>query len=74
MQTAPNSKLKIALIYGGKSAESEVSVHSAENIGLSADKNKYEVFPIFIDRAGRWILQNRAGETDPEAVLIIPCA
>lgn len=52
------SKQKVAVIYGGKSTEHEVSVHSAKDVCdiLSA---KYEVLKIFIDKQGLWYLQEQ---------------
>src|SRR3989344_8493579 len=49
-------KLKIGVLFGGKSAEHEVSLQSARNIINSLDKDKYEVIPIGIDKVGRWHL------------------
>ena len=51
-------KLKIGVLFGGKSAEHEVSLRSAENILNGLDKNKYEVVLIGIDKTGKWILGN----------------
>ena len=49
-------KLKIGVLFGGKSAEHEVSLQSARNVINSLDKNKYEVIPIGIDKRGKWLL------------------
>ena len=49
-------KLKIGVLFGGKSAEHEVSLQSARNVINSLDKNKYEVIPIGIDKNGKWLL------------------
>jgi D-alanine-D-alanine ligase len=50
-------KLNIALFYGGKSVEHEVSICSAVNVFDSLDKKKYNVFTIFIARNGKWYLR-----------------
>jgi D-alanine-D-alanine ligase len=47
-------KITVAVVMGGKSAEHEVSLQSAKNIIAALDKNKYDVIPIGIDRAGLW--------------------
>src|SRR5579859_1925526 len=47
-------KLKVAILFGGKSAEHEVSVQSAKNIYHSLNKNKYDVEVIGIDKKGLW--------------------
>lgn len=53
------SKIKVGIIYGGKSAEHEVSLQSAENIIKAIDKEKYDVTPILIDKDGRWSLDEK---------------
>ncbi len=47
-------KIRVALLFGGKSAEHEVSIQSAKNVYRSLDKNKYEVVLIGIDKKGIW--------------------
>ncbi|MDW7680701.1 MAG: hypothetical protein SCK70_09065, partial [bacterium] len=51
-------KIKVGLLFGGKSAEHEVSVQSAKNIYTAIDKNKYDVILIGIDKQGRWQLED----------------
>jgi D-alanine-D-alanine ligase len=51
-----SNKIKIALLYGGRSVEHGVSINSARNIFEFIDKNKYEVFPIGISKQGQWFL------------------
>lgn len=46
-------KLRIALLYGGRSGEHEVSIRSARSI-YETLKKKHSVFPIFIDKNGFW--------------------
>ncbi len=50
-----SKKLRIALLFGGRSAEHEVSIQSARNIARAMDKNKHEVVLVGIDKTGRWI-------------------
>ncbi len=50
-------KLNVAVIFGGKSAEHEVSLQSAKNIIEAMDKNKYNPILIGIDKQGKWILR-----------------
>lgn len=49
-------KIRVGIIFGGKSAEHEVSLQSAKNIVDAIDKDKYEVVLIGIDKAGKWHL------------------
>jgi D-alanine-D-alanine ligase len=53
-------KLRVALLFGGKSAEHEISLVSARNIVEAMDKTKYDVVAIGIDKQGRWHLDERA--------------
>ncbi|OGG52626.1 D-alanine--D-alanine ligase A [Candidatus Kaiserbacteria bacterium RIFCSPHIGHO2_02_FULL_55_25] len=48
-------KIRVAILFGGKSAEHEVSVKSAKNVADAMDKTKYDVSLIGIDRAGHWL-------------------
>ena len=48
------TKLKIALLYGGRSVEHGVSINSARNIFEYIDKEKYEVIPFGISQQGKW--------------------
>jgi len=47
-------KLRVAVVYGGRSGEHEVSIRSARSIMAAMDRTKYEVLEFFITRAGRW--------------------
>ncbi|HRF48947.1 MAG TPA: D-alanine--D-alanine ligase family protein [Anaerolineales bacterium] len=49
------SKIRVGLIFGGRSAEHEVSLMSARSVLAAIDKNKYDVTLIGITRAGRWL-------------------
>ena len=51
-------KLKIVVLFGGKSAEHEVSLNSAKNVIDALDKSKYEVTPIKINKDGIFDLLN----------------
>lgn len=59
-------KIRVGVLFGGKSAEHEVSLQSARNIIDAIDKTKYEVVPIGIDKLGRWFL-NDAEHLLPES-------
>jgi D-alanine-D-alanine ligase len=53
-------KLRVGVIYGGRSGEHEVSVSSAASIFKHIDRAKYEPIPIRIEKDGRWTLADRA--------------
>ena len=45
---------KIGVIFGGMSTENEVSVQSAKSVLNNLDKQKYEIYSIFISKEGKW--------------------
>jgi D-alanine-D-alanine ligase len=49
-------KLRVALLFGGRSAEHDVSLMSAGNVFRALDPARYEVVPIAVARGGAWIL------------------
>ncbi len=53
-------KIRIGVLFGGKSAEHEISLLSARNVVESLDKEKYEVTLIGIDKDGHWCLCDEA--------------
>jgi D-alanine-D-alanine ligase len=53
-------KLRVAILFGGKSAEHEISLISARNIVAAMDKKKYEIVSIGIDKQGRWFFDEGA--------------
>ena len=53
-------KIRVAIIFGGKSAEHEISIISAKNVIDAIDKDKYETIPIGIDKDGSWYLNEQS--------------
>ncbi|MGA2133866.1 MAG: D-alanine--D-alanine ligase family protein [Bryobacteraceae bacterium] len=47
-------KIRVAVIYGGRSGEHEISIRSAKSILAGLDRERYEVSEFFIDKAGKW--------------------
>lgn len=47
-------KIRVAVIFGGRSAEHEVSIVSAQSVVAALDKKKYEVIQIGINKQGKW--------------------
>lgn len=56
-----SKKLRVAILFGGKSAEHEVSCRSAKNVFESIDRNKYEPMLIEINQDGQWLGPVRTG-------------
>src|SRR3989344_3416853 len=53
-------KIRVCVLFGGKSGEHEVSLQSAKSIYEALDKEIYEVFLVGIDKEGRWLLGDAA--------------
>jgi D-alanine-D-alanine ligase len=53
-------KIRLAVLFGGRSGEHEVSLMSAASLIQAADKSKYEIIPIGIDKNGRWLIGGEA--------------
>lgn len=52
----PADKIRVAVLYGGRSAEHEVSLRSAANVIQYLDATRFDVIPIGIDKKGNWFL------------------
>ena len=48
----------LAIFYGGKSSEHDISIITAIQVMRSLDKNKYKIFPIYITKNNSWIIPN----------------
>jgi D-alanine-D-alanine ligase len=55
-----SKKIRVGILFGGRSAEHEVSLQSAKNIINAIDTNKYEVVLIGIDKKGQWHLNEQS--------------
>ncbi|HWC40926.1 MAG TPA: D-alanine--D-alanine ligase family protein, partial [Actinomycetota bacterium] len=54
------ARTRLAILYGGRSAEHQVSVVSARSVMEALDPDRFEVVPIAITRAGAWLLPDRS--------------
>ena len=63
-------KLRVGVIYGGRSGEHEVSIASAASIFKHLDRTRYEAVPIRIEKGGRWVLGGKAPEALSAAAAI----
>ena len=64
-----SQKLRVGVIFGGRSGEHEVSLRSAESIINALDRDKYEVVPIAITQAGQWLASSEATNLLPSSVI-----
>jgi D-alanine-D-alanine ligase len=53
-------KLRVGILFGGRSGEHEVSLLSAASVLKAIDKDKYDVVPIGITKEGRWLTAEHA--------------
>lgn len=53
-----STRLRIAVLFGGRSAEHDVSVLSATNVMGALAPEKYDAIPIFVTREGQWLLSS----------------
>ncbi len=66
------NKLRVGILFGGRSGEHEVSLLSAASVLKAINKDKYEVVPIGITKEGRWLTDAHAerllrGEATPDS-------
>jgi D-alanine-D-alanine ligase len=71
-------KITVGVVFGGRSAEHEVSLVSARSVIAALDKTKYDIIPIGITKSGQWLASPRAmallqaGQDDPEVRVHLP--
>ena len=69
-------RLRIGVLFGGRSTEHEVSILSAQSIIAAMDPNRFEPVPLYIDKAGRWLiggsLKRLSDDTAREYVYLPP--
>jgi D-alanine-D-alanine ligase len=53
------NKIRVGVVYGGRSGEHEVSLASAASIFKHLDRTRYEAVPIRIEKDGRWVLDGK---------------
>ncbi|MBV9267288.1 MAG: D-alanine--D-alanine ligase [Acidobacteriaceae bacterium] len=55
MPSQQNSKIRLALIFGGRSGEHEISIRSAQSVRAALDPTRYDVSEYFIEKSGKWL-------------------
>ena len=69
-------KLRVGIVFGGQSAEHEISILSARNVLAALDRSRFEPVLIGIDKTGRWLAQDEqrllASANDPRLVRVEP--
>src|SRR5436853_1481703 len=65
------ARLKLGIVFGGRSEEHPVSVKSAEEVARNLDLEKYEPFWLEITKDGDWLLGDRPAFLSPGGLLIL---
>src|SRR2546426_3975612 len=64
-------RLKVAVLFGGRSGEHEVSLVSGASVA-GALSERHDLIPVLIDRQGRWLLQSTLAPEGGEPVFLVP--
>ncbi|MFT4200542.1 D-alanine--D-alanine ligase family protein [Gordonia sp. (in: high G+C Gram-positive bacteria)] len=62
MPDAAESKLRLVVLFGGASAEHDISCITAAHVLAAADRSRYDLVPVAITRAGQWVRPTAAVE------------
>jgi D-alanine-D-alanine ligase len=65
---SPQKRLRVGVLFGGRSGEHEVSLASAASVIRALDPEKYDVVPIGISKDGRWLVGSGAQKMLPEVL------
>jgi D-alanine-D-alanine ligase len=69
-----DKRLRVGILFGGKSAEHEISLLSAKNVIDALDRDRYEPVLIGIDKSGRWVTSEPSrfllNSTDPKRIAL----
>jgi D-alanine-D-alanine ligase len=68
------SRVRLVVLFGGRSAEHDVSCTSAASVLAAVDPERYEVVPVGITRAGRWVLAEEAATALAAGATALPSA
>lgn len=72
-----HSKLRLGIIFGGRSAEHEISLASALGVMKAINKDKYDILPIGITKEGKWLIPDdpanaiKTGKLEGEPIAIL---
>jgi D-alanine-D-alanine ligase len=74
MSQGKTGKIRVGVLFGGRSGEHEVSLRSAQSVMRALDPAKYEVVPIGITKDGRWIAADVGADAlaSGRAVTLLP--
>src|ERR1700749_2963314 len=67
--STPEKKLRVGVLFGGRSGEHEVSLASAASVIRGLDPNRYEPIPIGITKEGQWRVGASAQQMLPKEIV-----
>lgn len=70
------TKIRLAVLYGGRSGEHEVSIASAASVMQAIDRQKYDLLPVYLTPEGRWLpdvepTQLQSGDTSADTAALL---
>ena len=68
MNSMNREKIRLGIIYGGKSSEHEVSLRTALSIMRAVDADRYDIIPIYVSLDGKWIRGEAISGQLPETI------
>lgn len=64
-----SNKIRVGVVFGGRSGEHEISLRSAESVINAIDRTRYDIIPIAITREGKWLASGESSMLLPSAVI-----
>lgn len=58
MSSAPAARIRVMVVFGGRSSEHQISCATASGVLGAIDRERYDVLPVGITRAGAWVLED----------------
>ena len=72
--TGADRRIRLVVLFGGQSAEHDVSCVTARHVLAAADPERYAIQPVAITRQGRWVLATEAAQALAEGPAALPDA
>ena len=57
-------KIKVAVVFGSRSVEHEVSIVTAMQVFENINREKYDIIPVYIDKSGRWLIDEKLSKLE----------
>ena len=73
-EPVPSERIRLVVLFGGQSAEHDVSCVTASHVLAAADPQKYAVQPVGITREGQWVFAEDAAKALAEGPKALPAS